>query len=82
MITHNKITPPTVELYYPDGKYLGTINEYEFLDIRVQIKNEQVSGFYFFFNNNRSIKIDKNGELEYYPKGLLDTMANLYMKLI
>lgn len=81
MIQINKITPPTLEIYDPDNNSLGFVNEYEFLDIRVQIKELHLSGYSFIFKNQK-FKIDKNGNLEYYPEGLLDTMSNYYAKLL
>jgi hypothetical protein len=80
MIHINKITPPTLDIYDPGGKLLGTVNEYELLDIRVQIKKEQISGYYLIFNDKK-VRIDKNGELEEYPPGLLDTMLGYYFEL-
>ena len=47
MIQINKITPPTLEIYDPDNNSLGFVNEYEFLDIRVQIKELHLSGYSF-----------------------------------
>ena len=81
MITISKINPPTLEVFTPDGKLLGVVNEYEFLDLRVQIKKAQEFGYSFIFNNQKFL-IDKNGELEDYPKGLLDTMTNFYLQLL
>ena len=81
MVQINKITPPTLDIYDPSGKLLGTVNEYEFLDIRVQIKEAQAFGYYLIFKDKR-VRIDKNGELEEYPLGLLDTMSNFYCELI
>jgi hypothetical protein len=81
MIHINKITPPTLDIYDPSGNLLGTVNEYEFLDIRVQIKKEQISGYYLIFNDKK-VRIDKNGELEEYPPGLLDTMVGYYFELL
>lgn len=81
MIKINRITPPTLDIYKPSGKLLGTVNEYEFLDIRVQIKKEQIFGYYLIFNGEK-VQIDKNGELEEYPLGLLDTMSGFYFELI
>jgi hypothetical protein len=46
----------------------------------VQIKKQQVSGYYGIFNGER-INIDRNGELEKYPNGLLDTMTGYYLEL-
>ena len=70
-----------MDLYSPDRTHLGTLNEYSFLDARVQIRKQHESGYYIVFNDN-VIRIDKNGELEYYPNGLLDTMSNLLLQLI
>jgi len=81
MIQINKITPPTLDLYAPDGTHLGCINEYEFLDARVQIKKEQRFGYYLIFKGKK-IRIDRNGGLEEYPLGLLDTMSGFYCELI
>lgn len=81
MIKINRIKPPTLDIYEPSGKLLGTVNEYEFLDIRVQIKKEQIFGYYLIFNGEK-VQIDKNGELEEYPLGLLDTMSGFYFELI
>lgn len=77
----NKIIPPTLDIYDPSGQLLGTVNEYEFLDIRVQIKDAQISGYYLIFNGDK-VLLDKDGCLEYYPNGLLDTMEGLFCKLI
>ena len=81
MISINRIEPPTMEVYSPDGELLGTVNEYEFLDIRVQIKKAQIFGYYVVFNSIK-VRIDRNGELESYPDGLMDTMNNFYMELL
>lgn len=81
MIQINKITPPTLDIYTPNDELLGTVNEYEFLDIRVQIKKAQIFGYYLIFKNKK-VRIDRNGELEEYPLGLLDTMSGFYCELI
>lgn len=81
MIQINKIAPPTLDIYEPGGNLLGTVNEYEFLDIRVQIKKAQIFGYYLIFKGKK-VRIDRNGELEEYPIGLLDTMSGFYCELI
>lgn len=81
IIQINKITPPTLEIFNPNGELIGEVNEYEFLDIRVQIREAQVFGYYLVFKGKK-VRLDKNGELEEYPIGLLDTMTNLYCKLL
>jgi hypothetical protein len=43
MIKINKIIPQTVELFNPQNESMGFVNEYEFNDIRIQIKDIQLS---------------------------------------
>ena len=81
MIQIKEVKMPTVKLYSPDKKFLGEITEYQLLDIRVQIKKEKVFGYYIEFNN-RNIRLDKYGELEEYPDGLLDTFSNYMLQLL
>jgi hypothetical protein len=56
MVKINKIAPPTLQIYTPNGELLGTVN-------------------------GERINIDRNGELEKYPNGLLDTMTRYYLEL-
>jgi len=81
MIQIKKIEPPLTLLFAPDNTMVGELNEYEFMDALIQIKNGQLKGYYTVFNG-RPINIDKNGRLESYPNGLLDTMSNLYAELL
>lgn len=81
MIQLKKINSPLVEVFDPQGNSLGEANEYELLDLRVQIREANVWGYYIVFND-RKVRIDRRGELEDYPIGLLDTMTNLLFKLI
>ena len=81
MIQLKKINSPVVEVFDPEGNLLGEANEYELLDLRVQIKEANVWGYYLIFNGQK-IRIDRRGELEDYPIGLLDTMTYLLLKLI
>lgn len=81
VIKINKIAIPNVELFTPNCESLGIINEYELLDVRVQINKSKVSGYYLIFNNEK-IRLDRFGELEYYPIGLLDTWSNYLLQLL
>lgn len=81
MIEVKKIKIPLVELFDNEGNHLGEVNEYQFLDIRVQIKKAQQSGYYAVFDGEK-IHIDRNGELENYPDGMFDQLTNLYLELI
>lgn len=72
---------PKVDLYSPEGVHLGNLNEYEFLDVRVQIKETQSVGYYVMFNDNK-VGIDINGVLEEYPDGMFDILEKLYLRLL
>ena len=76
-----KIEPQKVELYNPDGVLLGSFNQYETLDIRVQIKQKKLKGYYIVFNGDK-IRIDRNGNLESYPDGLFDLISEYTCKII
>ena len=81
MIKLKDIIPQEVDFYDQDETYLGKVNEYEFLDVLVQIKENQYSGYYIIFEAQK-IRIDKNGTLEDYPIGLFDLLTDLRLKLI
>ena len=81
MIKLKTIFPQEVDLYGPNESHLGKLNEYEFLDVLVQIKENQYSGYYVIFEGQK-IRIDKNGTLEDYPIGLFDSLTDLRLKLI
>jgi hypothetical protein len=74
MIQYNKIEPETVEIWNADGCF-ATVNEYEFNDIRIQIKKEKVEGFYVLFNGE-AYAIDGSGNLSEHPKGLFEVFVN------
>ena len=83
MITINKnLKDIPVSLYDNENNLIGTIetNE-EFMDIRLQIKNQKLTGYYFMFKDQK-INIDQNGECENYPLGFFDTNLNLLLKFI
>jgi hypothetical protein len=83
MITINKnLKDIPVSLYDNENNLIGTIetNE-EFMDIRLQIKNQKLTGYYFMFKDQK-INIDQNGECENYPSGFFDIGLNLLLKFI
>lgn len=61
-----EIDPPTVELFYK-GDFLKEINEYEFGDLRVQIKLHEKSG-YSVRDYGEDFPIDKDGRLKKFPE--------------
>lgn len=69
---------------YPDWNYIGTCWRWvEFLDIRVQIRNlELTSNRYFFEFRGKTYGIDIDGELEEHPDGMWDLSTELLCQLI
>jgi limonene-1,2-epoxide hydrolase len=80
MIQYNKIEPQTVEIWNSDG-YFATVNEYEFNDIRIQIKKEQAEGFYVLLDDQKYF-IDKDGMLIVWLIGLFDTINDQLIELL
>lgn len=81
MIKVNKIEPFTCEAFSPENESLGFLNEYEFYDLRIQIKEAKAKGYYMMFNNIR-IGIDHQGNVEDDPNGFYDMIVNQLLKLI
>lgn len=80
MIKVNKITPQVFEHFNSESKSLGFLNEYESLDLRVQIAKEKHAGYYLLFND-RKLEIDSNGKLSSWPVGLYDVIENTMTEL-
>ena len=81
MIKVNKITPQTVELFNPQNESMGFINEYEFNDIRIQIKEQQAEGYYCIFNGKR-FDINKDGRSGNWFEGFFDLIEHQIAKLL
>ena len=83
MIIHKKIDPQLVNVYDEDG-FFATVNEYELYDIRLQIKNQGVKGFYILFPVDgvmNRIEILTNGRLSDWPKGFFH-LTDYYLDLL
>lgn len=81
MIKVNKITPQTVELFNPQDESMGFINEYEFNDVRIQIKEQQAEGYYCMFNGER-FDINKDGRSQDWFEGFFDLLDKQMSKLL
>lgn len=69
-ITIKNLQNPPVKIYNPDGTQLcETDNELIFNDIRIQIKDQKLSGYYLIFEGSKC-EINNDGELAEWPKGL------------
>jgi predicted ATPase len=86
MIQVNKIEPPKWEAFDPDGNSLGWLNMFEFYDLKIQIKEHGVEGYYMIFNDevfkNRKIRIDKDGHCDGWPNGFYDLAESQLRKLL
>jgi len=68
----NEIVEPTCNLYNPDDEWIGQIEStLQLYDVRLQIKNKGVSGYYVLYHGQK-IRIDKFGNVEKWPIGFYD----------
>ena len=85
MIKMKSISPPYVNIFTPDGM-VWSMNEYEFHDLRVKIKDVGAEGFKVNYINEFGcsyiIDIDSDGRLSEWPDGLFDQIDKSLMKLI
>lgn len=80
MVQVNSYPEQTVNLFSPEGESMGFVNELQFADVRCQICENNLSGYYIEFNNEKTI-ITPNGELENWPAGLFDSAMILFARL-
>jgi len=80
MIKPVKIKPQEIEHFDPDGNSLGFLNELESTDLRCQIKENKVDGYYLEFNDKKR-KIYSNGMIKDWTEGMYNTMDKLYDRL-
>jgi len=86
MIQINKIPIQTVDLFNNDGTLIGSVNDLELLDIKIQLirefnqpkeKLKDPSGLYIMFNDKR-YNISLEGEfIPTWPNGLFDKYQRL-----
>lgn len=82
MIQLREIKDQMVDIYAPDGTLLGrTDNLLSFTDLRIQIMEAKVYGYYIMFEGQK-VYIDENGRLPEWPKGLFDIWDNQLDTLI
>ena len=80
MIQVNKYEHQVVEHFDSEDNSLGFLNEFENLDLRCQIAEQKVKGYYLIFNNEKNY-IKSNGKIEPWPTGLYDTLSFLFSRL-
>lgn len=78
-ITLNKIEVPSAEIFYNDES-IGVLNEYELNDLRIQIKNKGLKGFFIMHNDGHKEPINEQGRISLWPEQF-DLMLNQLCKL-
>lgn len=76
----NKYEIQTVEHFDNNGNSLGFLNELENIDLRIQIAEQKVSGYYLIFNGIK-IDIEPDGKINNWEIGLYDINEILLSKL-
>jgi predicted ATPase len=72
VITIRPYTHKRVGLYNPNDEYIGSIgNEVELNDVRIQICQQKLEGYYIMFEDKR-INILPNGDCDSWPRGFFD----------
>lgn len=79
---NRELMEDSVMLYGPNDQYLGKIYTIlEFLDVRRQIMENQVEGYYVVTKSRERIEFTKEGRLERPCKGLFDMTSTMLMQL-
>lgn len=77
----NDIQEIPVDLFY-NGDRIGVITSgIQFDDVRLQIKQNQIEGYYVIFKNIR-IDINKHGKVSCWPRGFFDTWGKILFELL
>jgi len=74
------IEPCTCEFWF-ENILIGIIkNEYQLNDVRIQVKQKQLQGYYFMFKNHK-IDIQLDGDLSEWPDEFFDITNKQYKEL-
>ena len=65
-----RIIPQTVEFYSVNDGFICDINEYEFNNIKIELKKNNEEGYFCKFNGEK-VFFSKNGTF-HKPKGMFD----------
>lgn len=83
MINFPDIHEEWYEFYDPHGNYIDRIEDYiQWLDIRVQIKEQGLRGYYIVSRNGTQCEIDHLGNWELDKLDPYNIVTDLLMKLI
>ena len=73
------------EFFDPDGNSLGFVNEHQFNDLRIQAKENVISGYYCLFKSEYGdikVEILSSGKCTRWPSGFFDQWENALSHLI
>jgi len=83
MIKINTITEPVCSLFGPNDELIGEISSlFSLNDVRIQIMQQKLKGYYIITGKYERIEIDKNGNLDWWPKGFYDLIDDQMMTLL
>jgi hypothetical protein len=80
MIKINKYSIQIFEHFDDKFNSIGFLNEFESLDLRCQIAEQKIEGYYLIFNGLK-INIESDGKISNWPNGLYDINENLLARL-
>lgn len=69
------------EAFDPDGNSIGFVNELQFIDLRAQICQKNVSGYYVVYKDQK-FYINNEGRLPVFPKDLFKWYENSLNTLV
>jgi hypothetical protein len=81
-IVFEKIEAKKWPVYTPDDILLGECNYLEMDDIRIQIVEQQLEGYYILFENYRKVFIDTYGLFDSHLDGLFDEDNKICTELV
>jgi len=77
----NRVKPDPADIFF-NGEYFGFVsNDYEFADLRLQIKEAKATGFTVRFNGVESV-ITAGGNVIDWPPGLFDLLTDQLRNLV
>lgn len=81
MLKFDRIREKIGRVYSPDNKFLGEVfNEVEYLNIRVQIAEQKLEGYYVMFGKDK-VHIHPNGYVSDHPPDVYTLKDKLESKL-
>lgn len=83
-ITNNKLKLETVDIYHIKDNvqvYLYTVNYFDFMDIRIQIKTNKLTDYYVKFEN-QFIPIESNGMLKNWPSNMFSMIDDQLRRVL